>query len=69
MCITCSYIVPLMQSTWPVSLPNTLQLGLLASDGTCYVTVFTRYEAIMLEKLSITLLSSAPKLTYYAFIK
>ena len=27
----------------------------------------TRHEAIMLQKLSIMLLSSAPKITYYAF--
>ena len=29
----------------------------------------TRYEAIMFQKLSIMLLSSAPKITYYAFKK
>ena len=28
-----------------------------------------RHEVIMLQKLSITLLSSAPKITYYAFEK
>ena len=28
-----------------------------------------RHEAIMLQKLSIMLLSSAPKITYYAFKK
>ena len=30
---------------------------------------YARYEAIMLQELSIMLLSSAPKITYYAFKK
>ena len=33
------------------------------------LTVHPRHEAIMLQELNIMLLSSAPKITYYAFNK
>ena len=33
------------------------------------LTIWIRHEAIMLQKLSNMLLSSAPKVTYYAFKK